>query len=40
MVEEMGERRVKFFESSGPRDIIPLLRWKYEDRAHSVRTTD
>ena len=27
MVEGIGERRVKFFESSGPRDIIPLLKW-------------
>ena len=27
MVEGIGERRVKFFESSCPRDIIPLLKW-------------
>ena len=34
MVEEMGERMVKLFESSGLSDIILLLKWKYEDRAH------
>lgn len=38
MVEEMGERMVKLFESSGLRDIIPLLRWKYEDSSHVTST--
>ena len=34
MVGEMGERMVKLFKSSGLRDIMSLLRWKYGDRAH------
>ena len=34
MVEEMGERMVKLFESSGLSDIILLLERKYGDRAH------
>jgi hypothetical protein len=34
MVEEMGERMMKLFESPAPRDIIPLPRWQYKDKAH------